>query len=509
MRFEIIDRQRFKHAVLVAQLLLAVSAYGETKPMLLVIGHPTGHGWKTVEHPAFTTRVVDPDLEPRLAAAYTSVARIVGATGDPLYVVVTPYMEPVAASAADRSFLDRAATRWATDRDGLLAEAGLAVRRHLLKGGSTSPPDPRSTQDLHQLVRGPLYDHIGGGFFRGTRGNIPYFDKSLADQAYYAHAYLSAWQKSRDPVYADVVRATLDFVLSDLTDRSGLFVAGLHADSLVARAGPEILEGGHYVWQAQEIRNVLGPRIGDIVVFHYGAKDEGNMPKQSDFYQKNVLVPRAQSETIAKFSITRQELDDLLKTARQTLLEVRSKRPKPEMYPAIATSHIASMISALARASIAFDDPRYADAALRAARALRPKNLTPEEHAMLVRGLFDVYEATFDPSLLERANALTPGAPEQIPEPVAVLAPKSEVKAPSLDQFRHVVVAGHSSRDDTEVLVRAVRERQKPDQMLFFVGSESTRRRLAALMPYFNDIAAVDEPVAMICERRACRPWTE
>ncbi len=504
MRFEIVNRQRFQHAVFLAQILFAISAHGQAKPTLLVIGHPTSHGWKNVEHPAFTTRIIDPDVEPRLAAAYTAAAKIIGTTGDPLFVVVSQYMEPLAASRADAAFLDRIAARWKTDRDGLVAESGLAIRRYLLSGRQA--PSPVRTGEAPVLHKSPRYDHIGGGFFRCDQC----FDKTLADQAFYANAYLDARRKTNDPIYADVVRSTLDFVLSDLTNKNGQFVAGQNADSLVARGGPELLEGGHYLWQANEIRHLLGAKAGGVVLFHYGAKDEGNMPQQSDSHDRNLLVPRAESETIAKFGITRQELADALKTARKTLLEVRSNRPKPAWYTPVITSHNASMISALARASRAFDEPRYSSAALRAARALRPKTLTPEEHALLVTALFDVYDATFDPSILERAVALTPGAPEQVPEPVASLAPKSEVvRAPSLNQFRHLIIAGDPSRSDTKTLIGMVRGSQRPGDMIILLDSEYTRRRLASFLPYLNDISAVDEPRALVCERRACRQWTE
>lgn len=462
--------------LLSAFCLLPFVAFGQAKSSLLVIGHPTGHDWKIPQHSSYEVKVIDRDLLPRTADAYTRFAALFGVVGDPLYVVVTPHMEPVAASSSIE-FLDRIA---AADHAKLLAEAGLAVRKYLLSGGPwASDGDWRFKQGNEAVARSRMYDHIGGGFFRSPDR----FDKSTADQARLALRYLGAWEHDHNPLFAEVVRRTLDYALAELQDRNGLFVAGANADSLVPRGGPVLLEGGYYLWRSAEVRHLLGPKVGDRVVSYYGiAADRDTLP-----------LPKG-------------PLTDELRNARARMLEVRLKRPKPQWHSPIVTSYNAEMISALARASVAFDEPRYATAAIRAARALRPRTLTPRDHALFTRALFDAYEATFDIALLERAMSLLPGEPERVPEPVAALVPKEDVRVPSLDDLPQIIIAGDRSRDDTKAMIRAARAEEA---MVFLIDSERTRRRLAAWMPYVSDIVAADkQPVAMLCENRSCRKWT-
>ena len=475
MRLESVNRQ-FRQAVaaaLAAGFLVTVAASGQDKPTLLVIGHPTSHSWKTVTGPAYETRIIDRSAEPRLAAAYTNFATILGVGGEPLYVLVTPYMEPFAAST-DPSFVDRAVA----DRERLIAESGLAVRKHLLAG--TPPPSAVEKEAKPDLQ---LYDHVGGGFFRCAGC----FDKLLADQVRAALYYL-------DHERPDIVRATLDYVLADLQKENGLFTAGASADSLVPRGKPVMMEGGYYLWTSEEIHRILGARTGDIIAFHYGIKDTDTLPQ-----------PRPESETRARFSMGEQEFSELLGKARSALLEVRLKRPKPQWNPAVITSYNAAMISALARAAVAFGDEGYGKAALRAARALKPQNLTVEEQALLTRALFDAYQVTFDPSYLQRAISLTASEAPDVPAPVTVLVPKrAEVKVPSLDELEKIIVAGATSRQDTLDLLRAAR---KSGAFVVFLDNAGTRKRLAAIIPNVSEVVPDDEPMAMACSKGICRGW--
>ncbi len=482
------------------------------KPLLLVVGHATSHGWKAVVHPAFVTRVVDPDIEPRLAAAYSRFAAVMGASGDPVYVVATSHMEPVAASVADASFLDRSAARWKSEPDAMIAEAGLAVRRFLLAG--TAEPKVE-VPDLRLLARGLRYDHIGGGIFRGTQCSIPRFDKSLSDQADYALLYIEAFRVSRDPLFADVARSTIDFVLSDLLQPNTMFAAGHAADSIVARKGPELLEGGQAVWQAWEIRQILGARAGDIVAFHFGVREEGNVAKEcdpaGDFAGRNVLVPRSESETRARFSLTAQELTGILTDARARLRDVRSKRPKPAWNRAIVVAANARMVSALARAAILFVEPRYATAAARTIRTLASRKLAFSEYPTVIRALLDTYQATFDLTLLERALALqreqaSLPVSSSVPEPVAALLPPLDDRAPAIESYRQVFIAGDLSLPATEALLRAA---QSNDALILLGNTERTRNRISTLLPYLAGIGPIEKhPVATVCEQATCRTPT-
>ena len=83
-------------------------------------------------------------------------------------------------------------------------------------------------------------------------GWVPHFEKMLYDNALLALAYTEAYQQARRPLYGEIVRRTLDYVLRELRDFQGGFYCGQDADS-------EGEEGKYYVFTAGELRDLLGP----------------------------------------------------------------------------------------------------------------------------------------------------------------------------------------------------------------------------------------------------------
>ena len=525
MGLEVVDRQRIQHVLVVAQILFAICAapasagtWGDpalarqSKPVLAVIGYPAAHEWKLVEHPAFVTVAVDRDIHPHVAHAYGRFAAIIGVTSEPLYVVMTPHLAPVAAHGFQglSSFLDDIARRWDSERDQLVADAGLAVRKHLL--GHHEPARVR-TPALQQALPSARFDVVGGSFFRTETS----FDKSLEDQARFALEALVTGQH-------EIARSLLDYVVAELQDRSGVFFVGQQADSLVPRGGPVIVEGGHYMWERAEMTQILGAPLADIFAFHYGMSAEGrSVPR----------LARPAAETRARFSVTDQELEDALRTARQKLLDVRSKRPDPMPHTVVVTESNALTIAALARASLVLGEPRYVDAAVRGTRALLQSNrragklyrsgtvpALAEDYAAMTRALVEVYSATLDVSFIATALDLRkewlakpPGA--DVPDAVASLFVTPVVtadqrletiagSASAADQ-RQIIVSGEAWRDDTKALLLAARSRLDHRTMVFFVGNPRTRSQLAEWLPHVTRVAGEDkQPVAALCQAGTC-----
>ena len=480
----------------------------ETKPILLVIGHPTSVRWNPPDHAAYLQVVIDRDVHPRVAQAYERFAAIMGVTGDPVYVVVSPYLEPLAASGPEKvlPFLDALAADWETKRIEIKDAAALAVRRHLIANPELAPlPAPS-----------PHFDPIGGGFFRSAT----HFDKILADQVDYV--------LSDAPLYA--IRATLDYVLDELLQTSGLFVAGQEAESIVAGdTGPLTVEGGHYKWRPEEIHQILGVRNGDIAMFH--------------FVMPYLRAPRDAGETRIRFSLSEADLDQKLAEARVQLLEVRRKRPDPRLHLAVITELNARMISAFARVGIQSGDQRYVDAANRGIRALLARNFKsgkllradgvpaqPEDWSAIIRALLDVYELSFDLKLLEKAIELQRLAdlapPPALPDPVAhLVAPRVDVVAKenvvrlaaitgdegwmrsagdAFAKHRQIIIAGDTGGEATNALLQAARA-SAGDRMVFFVSSKRIRSALGAWMPYVKDILEIEnQPVGAVCVERRC-----
>ncbi len=256
---------------------------------------------------------------------------------------------------------------------------------------------------LERMAAGGMHDQVGGGFHRYSVDEtwlVPHFEKMLYDNALLALAYAEAWQATGRPDFARVLRTTLDYVLREMTAPAGGFYSATDADS-------EGEEGRFFVWDVGEIRDLLGGEADAFIRF-YGVTRGGN------FEGRNILfVPRPDERTW-----------EALAGAREKLRVARERRAHPLRDDKILAAWNGLMISGLAVGGRALGEPRYVNAAARAAdfalaelrrggRIQRSwKDGRPsgpgflEDQAFLVQGLLDLHEATFDPRWLSEALAL-------------------------------------------------------------------------------------------------------
>jgi uncharacterized protein YyaL (SSP411 family) len=262
-----------------------------------------------------------------------------------------------------------------------------------------------ATVTLEKMAAGGINDQIGGGFHRystDARWLVPHFEKMLYDNALLAVAYLEAHQVTGRADFARVARETLDYVLVEMTAPAGGFYSATDADS-------EGVEGKFFVWSEPELRAALG--VGSMTerfLRYYGATSAGN------FEGRNILfVPKPDEEERAS-----------LADARAKLYAARSRRVPPARDDKVLAAWNGLMISALAQGGRVLGEPRYTGAAARAAdwilttmrpgaalaRSYEGSRLGPpgflEDYAFLAAGLFDLYEASFDPRWLREALAL-------------------------------------------------------------------------------------------------------
>ena len=285
---------------------------------------------------------------------------------------------------------------------------------------------------LRKMAEGGMHDQLGGGFHRYSVDrfwHVPHYEKMAYDQAQLVGSYLDAYQPTRDPYWAKVVRDTLDYVRRDLTAKEGGFFSAEDADSLLAPGKPEHAEGAFYVWTKAEIEEALGAEVAAIFNRVYGVEAEGNSPQGSDPHGeltgKNTLIVRMTSAEAAKvFSKTEAEIDTLLAAARQKLFELRAQRPRPHLDDKVITAWNGLLVSAFARAAQVLDEPVYLEAAQKAVAFLRAEmwkdgalrrsyrqgaSEVPgfaEDYAFLIAGLLDLYEADFDVAHLRWAEEL-------------------------------------------------------------------------------------------------------
>ncbi len=273
------------------------------------------------------------------------------------------------------------------------------------------------TRSLDAMMKGGLYDHLGGGFHRYTvdrAWRVPHFEKMLYTNALLIQTYLEAYQVTGRPAYARVARASCDYLLRDLRLAGGAFASAEDADS-------EGKEGRFYLWTLKEVEALLGKEEAKLFAAAYDLTASGNWSAG-----ENILHRIAgDAELAQRFSVTRAEVARRLAADRERLLAVRARRVRPLLDDKVLTAWNGLAISALARASEVLGEPRYAEAAAGAASFLHghlwrdghllrrwrdgeariPGQL--DDHAFLAAGLLDLYEATFEGRWLERARAVT------------------------------------------------------------------------------------------------------
>lgn len=281
-------------------------------------------------------------------------------------------------------------------------------------------PDSRALQmvetTLTLMRRGGIFDHVGFGFHRYSTDRqwlVPHFEKMLYDQALIALAYLQTYQATGAPGYAATVREIHEYVLRDLTDPAGGLYSAEDADS-------EGVEGQFYLWSKQEIEQVLGDKDAAFWCAHFHIKADGNFTDEITGRRDGRNIPH-RTQNIAD-EATAGRLHQL----RRELFRVREQRVHPFKDDKVLTDWNGLMIAALAASGRVLDEPRYSEAARRAAdfiltthraadgdllkrsrggNAGLPAHL--EDYAFMSWGLYELYRSSFDLIYLQRAVDLT------------------------------------------------------------------------------------------------------
>jgi len=270
---------------------------------------------------------------------------------------------------------------------------------------------------LQKIFAGGIYDQLGGGLSRYSTDYewlVPHFEKMLYDNSLFVWALIETFQITKNPLYESAVRDVLAYVARDMTSPAGAFFSAEDADS-------EGVEGKFYVWSKAEVLKILGAESGELACAFWDITENGNFEGSSIPNR-----PRSDEDVAAQFRITPEEMRKTLRTAREKLMAVRSKRVRPLLDDKVLTSWNALMISAFARASRVFNDPEFEKMATRAAdfifnnlfddsgRLLRrwrdgearfPAYLC--DHAQLSVACLDLYEATYDPVWFQKAVELS------------------------------------------------------------------------------------------------------
>ncbi|HEY7090379.1 MAG TPA: thioredoxin domain-containing protein [Tepidisphaeraceae bacterium] len=226
---------------------------------------------------------------------------------------------------------------------------------------------------LDAMANGGIRDHLGGAFHRystDAKWLVPHFEIMLYDNAMLGWVYVEASKQFNEPRYAGVARRIFDFILREMTSPDGAFYTAIDAEV-------DAMEGGSYLWTSEEIQGLL--KKGDASLFEkvYGVDKGPNFADPhhgSGTPDKNILyLPDGPA----------QEDDPRIVAAREKLCEARRQRKQPLLDTKIITSWNALMIRALAHGGAVLGEPRYTEAAERAAMFLMKNHV--EQHGTLIR----------------------------------------------------------------------------------------------------------------------------
>ena len=377
-------------------------------------------------------KVLDEATRTRTAEVHNSAGQITAALAE-----LGKPQSPSKPTLIDEALLNRLIARSTADFDGRHGGFGSAPKFpretliELLLVRQRTHPDPTQMNQLlvslDAMMHGGIRDQLGGGFHRySTDGEwlIPHFEIMLYDNAMLGWCYAEAFDQTRDDRYAAVARGIFDFILSDMTAPTGGFYTALDAEV-------DAREGMPYLWTRSEIEAVLAAKLGDsadaekqIADFCriYGL-DTG--PNFADPHHGNGIPDSNVLFVAEPDSSPSPLLDPNFAPLREALLAERKSRKQPLLDTKIITAWNGLMIRALAHGGRVLGEPRYVQAAEKAAQFLLDHHRTPDgslrrtsrdgvaktaafldDYAFLVRAMLDVSTAAENPKWTEAAKTL-------------------------------------------------------------------------------------------------------
>ena len=283
------------------------------------------------------------------------------------------------------------------------AELDLLLRRSRATNNAQAAHAVHFT--LQQMAHGGLYDQLGGGFCRYSvdeRWDIPHFEKMLYDNGALLGLYCDAWQSSQNPLFARVVEQTAAWLLREMQSPQGGYYSSLDADS-------EHEEGKFYVWQRDEIRQLLSDEEYALVEPYYGL----NQPANFENHDWNLRVNMPPDQLVKHLGLSPAQAAERLLSAQKKLFAAREQRVRPGRDEKILGAWNGLMITSMARAARVFNRPDWLQSAQQAMDFVRSTlwrdgrllatykdgkahlNAYLDDHAFLLSALLELLQAEF------------------------------------------------------------------------------------------------------------------
>ena len=280
---------------------------------------------------------------------------------------------------------------------------------------------------LSKMAAGGIHDQIGGGFHRYSTDAfwlVPHFEKMLYDNALLARLYTHAYQLTGSEEFRRTAERIIDYVVREMTSPDAGFYSAQDADS-------EGVEGKFFVWRPELLIQVLGREDAAVVADYYGVSDEGNFEGMSILH-----VPSTPAEVASRHSMSVSELDTLIDSASDKLLEARYLRVPPMTDTKTIVSWNGLMLAAIAEASAVFERDDYLEVAranagyllegmVESGRLRRTDSNSEngargflDDYASLIDGLLVLHSADGDPTWLLEAESLARNAVDLFWDPL-------------------------------------------------------------------------------------------
>jgi len=119
---------------------------------------------------------------------------------------------------------------------------------------------------VHSMLRGGIFDHIGGGIFRYSTDatwTLPHFEKMLYDQGLLLSTLARLNTLKPDPELRYAAVRTAEFLMRDLARPEGGFNSSLDAET-------DGVEGSTYTWTREQIQAVLDAQETELAIARLG-----------------------------------------------------------------------------------------------------------------------------------------------------------------------------------------------------------------------------------------------
>lgn len=302
---------------------------------------------------------------------------------------------------------------------------------------------------LDGMALGGVRDQLDGGFHRyavDATWTVPHFEKMLYDQGQLLLLYARQAHVGGDEFFTTVTCELAEFLLDVMRLPSGGFMAAIDAEV-------DGREGLNYIWSKHEVTRAL-ERAGleqdvPLAVDAFGLSASPNFrdPHHPEDEPKFVLILRARPQELAtKMNVELAQWWTRYNAVRQALLAERALRKSPRMDATLIAGWNGLAIEGLAEAGRLCNQPRWIEAAARAAddvltqlhaapssaAATIPKTTAQsdtlyrsakdgvvsspgflEDYACFAAGLLALARATNDPRWLAHATVIVQSACEK------------------------------------------------------------------------------------------------